>query len=97
MAGTTRPDVVRAESPDVARVVQVGWDHEAGCAVSPGVAWVAHSGCKPSGKGAQKPRLTRQMVRGPQQSWNTRAMARAQKPKPDNAMGWSVGLEVMPD
>ena len=50
--------------------------------------------------GAQKPRLTRQMVimvQGPQQSWNTRATARAQKPKPDNAMEWSVGLEVMPD
>ena len=52
-------------------------------AEGPDVAWVTHSG--------------RQMVRGPQQSWNTRAAARAQKPKPDNAMGWSVGLEVMPD
>ena len=100
---------VKTEGPGVAWVVQVGWNHKANVvkAESPGVARVAASGCEPSGQRlmkwhevawvAQKPRLTRQMVRGPQQSWNTRTAARTQRPKPDNVMGWSVGLEVVPD
>ena len=43
MAGTTKPNVVKAENPGVARVARGGYKKPGVVkAESPGVAWVAH-------------------------------------------------------